>query len=88
MKSFLKIIGSIILVYIIIFSCNKIISNNLKNSINKDLKGINTKNFVNQSVEIKNKTLDCSALYITINHGRDLEISTVGAALSLTGFPV
>lgn len=59
MKSFLKIIGSIIMVYIIIFSCNKIISNNLKNSINKDLKGINTKNFVNQSVEIKNKTLDC-----------------------------
>lgn len=59
MKSFLKIIGSIIIVYVIVFSCNKIISNKLEKNINEDLKNINTASFTNQSFENKNSTLNC-----------------------------
>lgn len=54
MKSIFKIISSIIIVFVIIFSCNKIFSNQLERNINEDLKSINAVSFTNQSFVTKN----------------------------------
>jgi hypothetical protein len=59
MKSFFKIISSITIVYIIVFSFNKIIANQLKKNINENLSNINTVSITNQSFETKNLTLNC-----------------------------
>ena len=52
MKSILKIFGSIILLFIVIFSINKIISNKLEAKINEKIKHINTTYNEPQNIEI------------------------------------
>ena len=59
MKKILNFLGIILLVYIVFFSCNKMISNQNKKNINEDLKNINTASFTNQNFVTGYSTLNC-----------------------------
>jgi hypothetical protein len=59
MNKTFKILGGLVLIYIVVFSCNKIISNKLQNDINNSpvIETLGTKHEIEQVVSIMNSSL-------------------------------
>jgi hypothetical protein len=74
MKKALKIIGALTLIYLVIYSCNSILTNKLDSDIKKNLKPYNNKEVVENDVENTIKTL---TQRLPINSGDGMNINKI-----------